>query len=336
MTSGSDESIVVKSPTRIDFAGGTLDCWPLHCFVQDCVTINVSVDIYTHVKLTPHMSPKLEIGLEDLNYTKTFKSVDEFFNCQDAEIRLIQMVVRFFQPASGFQLTTKSESPMGGGLGGSSSLLISLMKAFAQWTDQKLTMTEAVEIAHNLEATLLKKPTGTQDYVPAWQPGLYAIGYGPRGMKPHRMDSSNISAEKLAERMTLVYTGQPHHSGLNNWQVLKHAIEGNTTTLEALHELRDVALATWTVLQRGELDELSRCFRRELECRLKLAEAFSSPEILRLEKIAHQVGSEALKICGAGGGGCVFVWSQPKKQKDVQRALESEGFQVLKARPVFL
>ena len=331
---GSSEVISVKSPTRIDLAGGTLDCWPLFNFVSDCVTINVSVDIYTHVRLTPHLASKVEIHLEDLAYQKTFKSLDDLFACQDSEIRLVQMLARFFQPPSGFQLSTKSESPIGGGLGGSSSLLISLMKAFARWTDQKFSMAEAVEIAHNIEASLLRKPTGTQDYVPAWQPGLYAIGYGPRGMKPHRMDS--VAAEKMAERITLVYTGQPHHSGLNNWQVLKHAIEGHSATLEALHELRDVALATWTVLQRGELDELARCFRRELECRLKLAEAFSSPEILRLEKIAHQVGSEALKICGAGGGGCVFVWSQAKKQKDVQRALESEGFQVLKAQPVFL
>ena len=46
-----------------------------------------------------------------------------------------------------------------------------------------------------------------------------------------------------------------------------------------------------------------------------------------------KAGAEAVKICGAGGGGCVFLWSPPEKRKDVESQCRQAGFQVLKARP---
>jgi D-glycero-alpha-D-manno-heptose-7-phosphate kinase len=321
---------VAKSPTRIDLAGGTLDCWPLFNLVADAVTLNVSIDIWTHASLTP-TDKTVEVAVEDLGFRKTYASLEEFLAAPAKEIALIQTISRFFNVQSGFQITTRSESPLGGGLGASSSLCISLLKVFSEWQGLALNVNQAVEIAHNLEARLLHKPTGTQDYVPAWQPGCYALHFGPWGLRPERL---NVDIDQLAPRLILVYTGQPHHSGLNNWQVIKAAVEGDAVTLGALRDLRSIAYRTLETVQSGRWKDLASCFRDELQARLCLSSAFSSPEILRLQEVAQGAGAEAVKICGAGGGGCVFLWTQPDRKASVAKACESAGFKVLSARPV--
>ena len=126
--------IKVKSPTRVDLAGGTLDLWPLYNFLKGATTINLAIDIYTEVELDFTASKTIKIESADLNKTWTMDSWDQFFSSFDSSIQLYQTVIQFFwnqDPTkfkSGITLKTRSESPIGGGLGGSSSLIISLLK----------------------------------------------------------------------------------------------------------------------------------------------------------------------------------------------------------------
>ena len=65
-----------RSPTRVDLAGGTLDCWPLFLMTGDCVTVNLSIDVRTQAELELWDQSKISIHLKDLNYQKDFKSLD--------------------------------------------------------------------------------------------------------------------------------------------------------------------------------------------------------------------------------------------------------------------
>ncbi|MDE0518832.1 MAG: hypothetical protein OXH36_04675 [Bdellovibrionales bacterium] len=40
----------VKSPTRVDLAGGLLDIWPVYALVPDCVVLNFSIPVFTSVQ----------------------------------------------------------------------------------------------------------------------------------------------------------------------------------------------------------------------------------------------------------------------------------------------
>src|SRR4051812_42995685 len=114
--------IKTQSPTRVDLAGGTLDCWPLHLFVGDCVTVNLAIDIFTACELEVQTSKEIEINIHDLKYKKNFSDLISFLECADAQLLLVQKILEFFRPSFGFKLKTSSQSPVGGGLGGSSSL----------------------------------------------------------------------------------------------------------------------------------------------------------------------------------------------------------------------
>jgi D-glycero-alpha-D-manno-heptose-7-phosphate kinase len=138
----------------------------------------------------------------------------------------------------------------------------------------------------------------------------------------------------LAERFFVVYTGHPHHSGMNNWSIIKRAVEKDRQVLQALHRLKEVAAAVETVCRQSSWDSLGELLREEYKARIQLAPEVLCDEIVRLKEMTDQAGAEALKICGAGGGGCVIVWCSPAKIEEVKISCQSAGFQILPARPV--
>lgn len=326
------KKIVVKSPTRVDLAGGTLDLWPLYNFTGGAKTVNVAISIFTTVELTPRDDGKIELISRDLNFQKTFLNLEDCLNDQDRKLDLLKVQLRFWKPKQGFTLVTQSDSPVGGGLGGSSSLTISLLKAFAQFTDRKFSSVhELVNLAHNIEAEVLNTPTGTQDYYPAASGGLNVLDYSPMGIHQEVLP---ISGSALEKSFILVYTGKTHHSGLNNFEVLTRAVNQDPITLKALKDIKLVADETAKAVQSANYLLLPALFRREYDARVNLAKAFSSPEIEKLHEVTLQAGAEAVKICGAGGGGCVLVWAAADKRQNVVDACEKHGFKVLDAKPV--
>ncbi len=328
--------IQIKSPTRVDLAGGTLDLWPLYNFVGGASTINIAIDIFTYAEIEPlgdsSVGGPIELISTDVGLSKVYKNLQECLADDDPRALLLRKQIEYWQPKSGFKLTTKSESPVGGGLGGSSSLTISLLKAFERFTGESFQdIHSLVNVAHNIEAGVLNTPTGTQDYYPAATGGVNILSYSEDGISLEVLDQNT---QTIADHCLVVYTGKSHHSGINNFQVLTNAVKGDAQTMKALWELKQIAEETVTVVKESQWKKLPQLFNREFSARVKLAEAFSSPEIEKLSEVALRAGAEAVKICGAGGGGCVLVWAEPSQKEQVKKACQMSGFQVLAARPV--
>ncbi|NUN05390.1 MAG: galactokinase [Bdellovibrio sp.] len=326
------QKIVVKSPTRVDLAGGTLDLWPLYLFINGASTVNVAISIYTTAELTPHEDASIVLESADLKIKKSYRNLVEALSDTDPQMVLLQTQLRYWMPTKGFTLKTFSDSPVGGGLGGSSSLTISLMKAFARFCDRPFKDTHHMaQVAHNIEAEILNTPTGTQDYYPAASGGLNVLHYGYDGVSQEVMQVENTP---LAEKFMLVYTGKAHHSGLNNFEVMKDSVAKDANTLQALKDLKVIAIETEHAVRSQNWKDLGTLFKREFDARIRLAPEFSSPEIEKLAEVSLQNGAEAVKICGAGGGGCVLVWCPPEKREGVANACQKAGFQVMDAKPV--
>lgn len=325
-------TVIVRSPTRVDLAGGTLDLWPLYNFVGGAITVNVAIDVWTQVSISSQSDTSVEVKSEDLKLEKKYKNLQECLDDQDPALSLLQTQIRFWKPRTGFRLETQSQSPVGGGLGGSSSLTISMLKAFQKWTQaQELSVHDLVDLAHNLEAQVLNTPTGTQDYYPAASGGINILNYNAQGISQKIL---SLRGSQLEKNFLLVYTGKAHHSGLNNFEVMTRAVNKDNITMKALWDLKKVAESTAQVVTEGRWESLPDLFKQEFDARVRLAKAFSSPEIEKLAEVSLRAGAQAVKICGAGGGGCVLVWTQPENREKVSQACQKAGFIVMNAKPV--
>jgi D-glycero-alpha-D-manno-heptose-7-phosphate kinase len=304
----------------------------LYNFVGGATTINVAIDIMTTAEIFPKETSEIILESADLGLQKKYASLEDCLKDTDPSLHLLQVQMKYWHPQKGFHLKTASESPVGGGLGGSSSLTISLMKAFAHFCHRPFSsVSSLVHAAHNLEAEVLNTPTGTQDYYPAASGGLNILRYSANGIG---QEVHSLRSSPVASHFMLVYTGKSHHSGLNNFEVLKGAIGKEARTMTALGDLKKISEKVSEAFMKQRWSQWPELFRAEYEARVRLAPAFSCPEIEELQKLSLRSGAEAVKICGAGGGGCVMVWVAPEHREKVATECQKAGFKVLDARPV--
>jgi D-glycero-alpha-D-manno-heptose-7-phosphate kinase len=77
---------------------------------------------------------------------------------------------------------------------------------------------------------------------------------------------------------------------------------------------------------------VSAQINREWEARKTLAPGVTTPTIDTLIASAFAAGARAAKVCGAGGGGCLFCLAEPRDVPAVRHALLSGGARVLEFR----
>ncbi|HTA44603.1 MAG TPA: hypothetical protein VK789_19280 [Bryobacteraceae bacterium] len=321
--------VSAKSPCRVDLAGATLDIWPLYLFHDLAVTVNFALDRYTYCEIVTHDSPSIVLRSRDLRCEERFESLGALHQAKRYRLPLLALLTRFFAPRQGFVMESASEAPAGAGISGSSSLMISTACALTKLTGARYPLEKIREIAQNVEAQVIRVPTGSQDYYPAMYGGVSAIELGPAGIQ---RKSLPVDAEELNQRFVLAYTGAPRNSGINNWEVTKAHIDGDHAVQRNFDRIACIANAMRHALERHDWDESARLMREEWVTRRKNAPGITTPLIDHLIKSARRAGSTGAKVCGAGGGGCVVFLVEPGAKEKVSGVIEAAGAHVLPAK----
>lgn len=318
--------ITAQAPCRVDLAGGTLDIWPLYLFHPDAVTVNIAVDRYTSCQLVTRKDTRIVLRSTDQNGEETFASFDELRQAKKYKLPLAAWVVRFFRPETGFELSTNSEAPAGAGISGSSALIISLSSALNKLTGRGYGIEKIREISQNIEAQIIRVPTGCQDYYPAMYGGVSAIELTEAGIIRKEIP---VDVDDFNSRIVLAYTGKPRNSGINNWEVTKSHIDGDRTVLKNFDRISAIAHALRSSLEAADWPEVARLIREEWSHRRRNGPGITTELIDRMIEVTRKTGAQAAKVCGAGGGGCVFFLVEPGTKPAVTRAIEGEGATVL-------
>jgi D-glycero-alpha-D-manno-heptose-7-phosphate kinase len=181
----------------------------------------------------------------------------------------------------------------------------------------------------NVEAQAIRVPTGLQDYRPALYGGVAAIELNVDGVRRMPLD---IDIPELERRLVLCYTGEPRNSGTNNWEITKKHIDGDRDVFDCFERIRDAAAAMRDAIAAGDWDGVGRAIAAEWETRKRLAPGVSTPAIDDLIARALQAGATAAKVCGAGGGGCLFCYGPGDRRDAVREALAAGGARLLDFR----
>ena len=318
--------ITSKAPCRVDLAGGTLDIWPLYLNHPGAVTLNFAVDRYTSCVIETREDTEIRLRSLDLNSDETFGSLAELRATPKPKLPLPAYVLRFFGAAAGLSVDTHSEAPAGAGIAGSSALIIAISSALNRLNGTRHEIEKLREIAQNIEAQIIRVPTGAQDYYPAMYGGMSAIELGPAGI---RRTEIVVDSDDFNERIVLAYTGVPRESGINNWEVVKAYIDGDKKVHRNFDRITEIAVSMRRALEKQSWTEVARLLREEWSHRKKNAPGISTPLIDELVEATRRVGASGAKVCGAGGGGCVFFLVERGARAKVSEAIELAGAKVL-------
>jgi len=315
--------IATSAPTRIDLAGGTIDIWPLYLFHAGAQTLNAAISIRASALLESRVDTRIVIRSEDTGATV---EADDWRELRDRqELRLLCLIVHFFE-ARGITLTTTSQSPAGAGIAGSSALNVAVCAALADFKRTHYDPEALLQVAMNIEAQAIGVPTGLQDYRPALYGGIAAVELEADGVRRVPLD---VDLAELQQRITLCYTGEPRNSGTNNWEITKRHIDGDRYVFDCFERIRDTAAVMREALEKGNWDQVGSAIAQEWDNRKRLAPGVTTPAIDDLIARASAAGATAAKVCGAGGGGCLFCYGPPAARDAIRNALTVGGARLL-------
>ena len=303
-----------------------MDIWPLYLFHAGALTLNAAISLRAHVTLDSRDDGRIEIVSEDTGKTVEADSPEALRD--DDTLALLGRLV-YAYGATGVSMRTRGESPAGAGIAGSSALNVAVCAALARWTGASTEPEAVLETAKNVEAQAIKVPTGLQDYRPAMYGGVAAIELGAHGIT--RLPLATEPHE-LERRIVLCYTGAPRNSGTNNWEILKRHIDGDPAVFECFERIRDTAANMRESLESGDWEATGRHLQMEWANRKRLAPGVTTSQIDRLIAGAIAAGAYGGKVCGAGGGGCLFCLAPTEKVHAVREALAAGGARLLDVR----
>lgn len=321
------ESVVVarsKSPVRVSFGGGGSDL--THYFVENGgAVMNATITMYTHCSLRKREDQKITIHSLDLKKVFQYENFSDLCQQSQADDRnLIAAVIRLIEPGFGFDLQLYSDFPMGSGLGGSAAVLSSVIGCFNQFREDRWDNYEISEIAFQAERIFSEIAGGWQDQYATVFGGFNFMEFTDQSNLVHPLKLSPEVLLELQENLIFGYVGGVHHSGdIHKGQ--KSRFDSDPKVRELVAKNKEITYRQKNLLLRGNLDEFGHTLHETWELKRQLSEAISTPEIDQLYQMAKNAGAHGGKLLGAGGGGFLLFYVDPKVRFGVQSQLAEKG-----------
>lgn len=322
-----------KAPLRLGLAGGGTDLSP-YCDEFGGSVLNVSIDLYAICNIEEPSKDEVFFNAMDMNQTFTSKPAKAFELDGNLDLHkgVYNRIVKDFnegKPLS-LKMTTYSDAPPGSGLGSSSTMVVSMVKAYAEWLSLPLGEYDIARLAYEIERIDVGLSGGKQDQYAATFGGFNFIEfYSEDRVIVNPLRIKNWIKDELEASMILYYTDISRFSA-DIIKEQKYNVEKKTPeALNAMHELKKASLQMKEALMSGNVKTFAALLNRSWVDKKKTAQAISNPRIENIYQAAIDAGALAGKVSGAGGGGYMMFVVDPVKKINVMNALSLFGGKVL-------
>ena len=308
--------IITQTPFRMSFFGGGTDMEDFFRKHGGAV-LSTTFDKYCYVNVR-HLPRFFEYSIE-LSYSKT-ERVTEVENIEHPAIRNAMQFLDMHE----LRLTYEADLPARSGLGTSSSFAVGMLNAFyalkGKYADKKRLADEAIY----LERVLCQEAGGWQDQIAASFGGFNRINFNTDGT--YDVLPVIISPERkkmLNDNLMMFFTGFTRYSS-----DIQKANEGSKESKEAkenrLLEMLSLVDKAQNILtdSTADLEDFGRMLDYTWKLKKQTGTAVTTNYIDNLYDKAMQAGALGGKLLGAGGGGFLVFYVQPKYRKKVKEALK--------------
>lgn len=317
-----------KAPLRIGLAGGGTDVSP-YCDLYGGAILNATISLYAYATIELLHIPEVIIEAVDRgeSVTHPLSEALPIDGRLDLAKGVYNRLVKDFGPVpSGFRLTTYVDAPAGSGLGSSSTLMVAIIGAFAEWLNLSLGEYDIAHTSYEIERLELKMAGGKQDQYAATFGGVNFMEFY-RGDKvivnPLRIKPKYLY--ELSNNMVLYFTATSRLSSSIIEAQSKNVTEKNQQSIEAMHQLKEQARMMKEALLKGNIDEIGAILDFGFRHKKQMAQGISNSLMDEIYEAALKAGATGGKISGAGGGGFMMFYCPRNERYKVRTALEKFG-----------
>lgn len=320
-----------KSPLRLGLAGGGTDVAPYSDLFGGAI-LNATISMYAYATIEPRNDGKIILSSIDKNQELELESTE--YLQPDGNLDLLKgiynRVVKDFEkkPLS-FRLTTFVDAPPGSGLGTSSTLVVTILGAFAEWLKLPLGEYDLAHLAYEIERIDLAMAGGKQDQYAATFGGVNFMEFYKEDkviVNPLRIRSKYLN--ELAYNIVLYFTGTSRLSSRIIESQSRNVVSENKKSIEAMHQLKKQSVMMKEAILKGELEKIGEILDFGWQHKKQMAPGISNSIIDKIYNAACNAGATGGKISGAGGGGFMFFYCPENSRTRVVEALEAFGGQV--------
>jgi D-glycero-alpha-D-manno-heptose-7-phosphate kinase len=319
-----------KAPLRLGLAGGGTDVAPYSELFGGTI-LNATISMYAYATIIPRDDKKIVLNSIDKNENYILDSALSL--PVDGKLDLVKgiynrVVKDFVKKPLSFELTTYVDAPPGSGLGTSSTLVVAILGAFAEWLGLPLGEYDLAHLAYEIERIDLGMAGGKQDQYAATFGGVNFMEFSKNDkviVNPLRIHAKYL--DELSHNLVLYHTETSRLSSIIIEQQSRNVAERNEKTIEAMHRLKEQALMMKESLLKGELDKLGEILDFGWQFKKNMATGITNSFIDDIYSTAITHGATGGKISGAGGGGFMFFYCPGITRSRVIEGLKKFGGQ---------
>ena len=325
-----------KAPVRIGLAGGGTDVSP-YCDQYGGCVLNQTIDMYAYCTIEPTWDGQIVFHAADRKELVSLKSVTSIELTGDLLLHkgVYNNIVKQYnnnKPLS-FKMTTYSDAPAGSGLGSSSTMVVAMIKAYAEWLNIPLGEYDIASLAYHIEREEIGYSGGKQDQYAATFGGLNFIEFFSDNrviVNPLRI--KNWIKNELENSLILFFTGTSRDSAKIIDQQIKSIQDNINNNVQGMHELKASAYTMKEAILKGDFELFTKCLNKGWESKKKTSQAVSNEYLDEIYEYAMKHGAKAAKVSGAGGGGFMMIFCDPLKRPELIEALNKTKGQVVLAK----
>lgn len=303
--------VITKTPFRISFVGGGSD---LAAFYLKNGGAVLSAAINKYMYISSHRY--FEQHKICLKYSKT-EIVDDIEKLQHP---IVFEVLKQFKINGGLEISSIADIPTGTGLGSSSSFTVGMLHNMYARDRIFATKNILAEEACDIEINRLGEPIGKQDQYAAAYGGLNVIRFNMDGsvnIEPLFLKSENY--KRLESNLLMFYIGhQRKTSEILHEQKQNIKQQDKEKVLLEMVALVDELKET---LIKNDFLNMGKLLHDNWLLKKSLASKISNGMIDEIYETAINSGALGGKLLGAGSGGFMLFYSEPKNQPKLCHAL---------------
>lgn len=316
-----------KAPLRIGLAGGGTDVSP-YCDQYGGAILNATISLYAYASIEPQNNNEITLEAADRNEKATYTLtpslvVDGYLDLAKGVYNHI--VKNFCTIKQGFKLTTYVDAPAGSGLGSSSTIVVAILGAFVEWLKLPLGEYDIAHRAYVIEREELKMAGGKQDQYAATFGGInFMEFYADNKVIVNPLSIKSQYIHEIENNLLLYFTDTSRLSSSIIENQKQNVKQGNTQSIEAMHQLKAQAQMMKETLLKGDIHKIGQILDFGFRYKKQMAQGISNAKMDELYEKALNAGATGGKITGAGGGGFMMFYCPNNTKYQVQKALVAQ------------
>jgi D-glycero-alpha-D-manno-heptose-7-phosphate kinase len=310
-----------RTPARISLAGGGTD-FTEYFMDQGGAGLSCTIAKYSHAVLRKRTDRKIKI------YSHDFRQNIEIYGIEnikyDGQLDLIKAGIKLLKPEYGFDLELGCDFPPASGLGGSASLLSSVIGCLNEFREHKLDRYAIAEYAFEAERIELDIAGGWQDQYSTVFGGFNCLEFDRQHnvVMPLRLEANNI--REIEERLILCHTKQTHLGGTIQRDNHK---KGSSTRKEKDYSerLKEITIQMKRDLLRNRYDDFAHLLGETWAIKKDADNRITNEKLDEIYATALNAGALGGRLLGTGGGGYFIFYTPPFYRYQVMEALEGIG-----------